>query len=221
MIEECLFVTKPTEEDLLSIQSWCEVYNYKRACFGYKQKHLFVIRHQKDCIAFMSYDRKKFISTIELSEVRHDMRNKGIGGLLLENALHYLKKTRIKGVELYPTSEGSQRHAQKHGFKNLMKVNDSDTWMFRPLIPIRSQRQVYSRMFVIWTNNCGNTSKYPDKTWPIDENTNLPILTYCYKDWIVGLMENEKVVSSDKAKRYFGKSFAEFNGEYLYINHSL
>ena len=221
MMEECLFITKPTEEDLLSIKSWCEVYNYKRADFGYKQKHLFVIRHQKDCIAFMSYDRHNFISTIELSEVRPDMRNIGIGGLLLENALHYLKKNEIIGVELYHTSEGSQRHAQKHGFENLMKVNDTLSWMFRPLIPIRSQRQVSGRMFVIWTNDYGDTSKYPDKTWPIDEVTKLPILTYCYKDWIVGLMENKKVVSSDKAKRYFGKGSVEFNGEYLYINHSL
>lgn len=221
MMDEYYFVIEPTEEDLLSIHSWCEVYNYKRAYFGYQQKYLFVIRHQKDCIAFMSYDRHKFISTIELSEVRHDMRNIGIGGLLLENALHYLKKTGIIGVELYPTSEGSQRHAQKHGFENLMKVYDSLSWMFRPLIPIRSQKQVSGRMFVIWTNDYGDTSKYPDKTWPINEDANLPILTYCYKDWIVGIMENEKVISSNKAKRYFDEDSVEFNGEYLFINHSL
>ena len=221
MIEECLFVTKPTEEDLSDIQSWCEPYNFRDAFSGYKRNRLFAIRYQNSCIAFMSYYREKFISFIYLSEVHPDTRNIGIGGFLLENALHYLKKNRIKGVELYHTSEGSQRHAQKHGFENLMKVNDPLPWMFRPLIPIRSQGLVSDRMFVMWANDYGDTSKYPDKTWPIDKDTNLPILTYCYKDWIVGLMENGKVVSSDKAKRYFGKDPVEFNGEYLFINHLL
>ena len=161
-----------------------------------------------------------FISTIELSEVQPDTRNIGIGGFLLENALVYLHNTGIKGVELFYTSEGARRHAQKYGFEKQIKENDSLPWMFRALISTRSQKQVSGRMFVIWKNDCGDSSKSPDMFWPIVEDTNFPILTYCFKDWMVGLMENGKVISTNKAKRFFGNNPVEFNGEYLFINHS-
>ena len=214
ILDNILFCTKPNEKDLADIESWSESYNYVVAENAYKRKRLFVIRHNERAIAFLCYYRMKIIATIDLAEVKPTLRNRQIGGYLLECALKYFRRTHIKGVELYCTSPDSHRHAARHGFSSINKEDSKDDWMFRPLIGIRKQTEKGNRLLAVWKNTIGSYSEQPDTLWSLDDDLEFPILSYCHYDWMVGIIENGKIIRVDKQKRFFKKEIYD----YIYVD---
>lgn len=210
------FSTKPNEKELRDIQSWCEPYNYVDAESAYKRKKLFVILYQGNAIAFMCYRREKIIATIDFAEVHPKLRDRQVGGYLLECALRHFKRTHIKGVELYCTSPDSHRHAARHGFSPITKEYSKKDWMFRPLAEPRKLCLKSGRMLVVWKNTMGSCSDKPDLCWPLDKELNKPIISYCHYDWMVGIVENGHIVRADKQKRFFKEEIYD----YIYIDNN-
>lgn len=212
-LNDIQFVAKPCKDDLQVIKAWCEPYNYEDAENAFKNKKLFVIHYQNRAIGFLCYRRNKIIATIDFAEVQHDFRNQGVGGYMLDSALRYFKCTRIKCAELYCTSEGSHRHAARHGFIPVKKAMDNLDWMYCPLEPIRHPCNNSKRMFVIWKNLVGSYSNRPDICWALDDDTKNPIIAYCHYDWVVGIIENGKIIKHDKFKYYF----KDVTFDYVYL----
>ena len=213
-LENIEFCRKPNEKALRDIKKWSEPYNYADAESAYGRKNLFVILYQRNAIAFMSYRREKIIATIELAEVHTELRNRQVGGYLLECALRHFKRTHIKGVELYCTSPDSHRHAERHGFNSITKAYCKKDWMFRPLVEPRKQCMNSGRMLLIWKNTMGSCTDKPDMCWPLDKELNNPIITYCHYDWMVGIVENGSIIKADKQKRFFKENIRD----YIYID---
>ena len=213
-LDNLAFFTKPTEKELRDIESWSETYNYAVAEDAYKRKNLFVVLYQEKAVAFICFRRYKIIATINLAEVHPDLRNRQIGGYMLECTLKHFKRTHIKGVELYCTSSDSHRHAERHGFNPITKEHDKKDWMFCPLVEPRKQCLKSERMLVVWKNTMGSCAEKPDLCWPLDKEQNNPIITYCHYDWMVGIVENGRIVKADKQKRFFKEEIYD----YIYID---
>lgn len=168
-------------------------------------------------ITYLSFDKKIII---EIICIKPNLRHKGIGKSFVDDYIEYFKKRNVLVVEIdnVITSEGNNLCIST-GFKKLVKPNEEDMIQFyKPLASgCRRENWISNRRIVLWKKESFDGSCLPDMSWDLDfKNDNAPILEYAYKDWYVGIVENNQIIEYDKVKYFYGVA-GETLG-YIYIN---
>ncbi len=124
-------LTKLTTQQLLELES------LEQSVFGdgalnrwhlpviAKYGYLFLIRSSSP-LGCASFIRKEKIAFLIGFWINKDYRNQGLGSKLLTEAINQLKNEGIESIELTidPSNKMALKLYQKHGFKEVQKLND-------------------------------------------------------------------------------------------------
>lgn len=171
-------------------------------------------------ITYLGIDKKIIV---EIICIKQDLRHKGIGRGFVNDYIEYFKKRNILVVEIdnVITSEGNNLCIST-GFKKLVKPNEEDiTQFYKPLTrDCRKENWTANRRIVLWKKESFDSSCPPDMSWDLDfKNDKAPILEYAYKDWYVGIVENNQIIEYGKVKYFYGVANETLG--YIYINNDI
>lgn len=171
-------------------------------------------------ITYLGIDKKIIV---EIICIKQDLRHKGIGRGFVNDYIEYFKKRNILVVEIdnVITSEGNNLCIST-GFKKLVKPNEEDiTQFYKPLTrDCRKENWTANRRIVLWNKESFDSSCPPDMSWDLDfKNDKAPILEYAYKDWYVGIVENNQIIEYGMVKYFYGVANETLG--YIYINNDI
>lgn len=210
---------KITEEDILYIENWLRISseNHYDNCYAninyikedFYDGNFLLYRNNGKADGFITY--LKFDKVIRIGQIciKPDLRHMGIGKSFVYDYIKYFKKKRNLVVEIdnVVTTEGMNLCVSTD-FVELFRPNEEDMIHFykRLMSDYRKVDWVSNRRLGLW-KKCYidmDESPLPDVSWNLEfENDKTPILEYAYKDWYIGIIENNQVVEYSKVKYFY------------------
>lgn len=223
------FVKAISDEEMEYVRTWLETDFKNQGCRNGMFNHWDIIKKaQRDGDLYgycqdgkiegieVCYKRST-CAYLELICVNPENRRRGIGYILQQNTLKYMRSRRCLVAELYNVSEEGALLSSKNGFIPLNKVADDKNWKYKPLVERRPSSNNANRLLGLWKDQIGEKEKQPDMTWSLDFSIdNRPIIEYVCKDWHLGIIENGEVTDFSVAKRFHHILSNEH--DYLIIN---
>lgn len=169
---------------------------------------------------FLTYSKLDKKVRLEIICIKPDLRHKGVGKKFVLDYIKYFSDMGLLIVEVdnVVTCEGVNLCLSTN-FIKLNKPNEESMISFyKPLIDVcRGENWNANRRMILWKKESIDSSTIPDSSWSLDfEEDKTPILEYAYKDWWIGIVEDNRVIEYDKVK-YFYNVTSKTNG-YLYVN---
>lgn len=177
-------------------------------------------RNNGNVDGFLTYSKLDKKVRLEIICIKPDLRHKGVGKKIVLDYIKYFSNMGLLIVEVdnVVTCEGVNLCLSTN-FIKLNKPNEESMISFyKPLIDVcRGENWNANRRMILWKKESIDSSTIPDSSWSLDfEEDKTPILEYAYKDWWIGIVEDNRVIEYDKVK-YFYNVTSKTNG-YLYVN---
>ena len=177
-------------------------------------------RNNGNVDGFLIYSKLDKKVRLEIICIKPDLRHKGVGKKIVLDYIKYFSDMGLLIVEVdnVVTCEGVNLCLSTN-FIKLNKPNEESMISFyKPLIDVcRGENWNANRRMILWKKESIDSSTIPDSSWSLDfEEDKTPILEYAYKDWWIGIVEDNRVIEYDKVK-YFYNVTSKTNG-YLYVN---
>ena len=212
---------KITEEDILYIENWLRISseNHYDNCYAninyikedFYDGNFLLYRNNGKADGFITY--LKFDKVIRIGQIciKPDLRHMGIGKSFVYDYIKYFKKKRNLVVEIdnVVTTEGMNLCVSTDFIKieshNECRGEILPDFYKRLISKCRKENWSANRRIVLWKSLSVDTSNtMPNVSWDLDfENDKTPILEYAYKDWYVGIIENNQVVEYSKVKYFY------------------
>lgn len=204
----------PSLEDYRYIRSWMEVAKEKQlANWGliynlheedFEKGKVVVYRQNNKAEAFITTIDKnpQKVLNLEIMSLNPDYYHRGIGSKFFKALFKYYIKKGVVVCEAYKPSHKGLRLVNKFGFfKKEYGCTGYEDYRVKFLIAHRKQNWTANRRLVLWDSD--DTNKKPIKSWSLNTSQkSKPILIYAFRDWQIGIVENDKIVFSDKVKYY-------------------
>ena len=215
-MEEGIFISEVTKENLESIFQWCPPHEKERILY-YKSPDIggamaYVIG--KEVVAFLYYSKHTYSVYIEYIEVKKSYQRKGVGKYFMKNAIKYFTDKDYKVIYINCVTQAGLHHAEKLGFRaytqnNSCKENKRDNYMLKSLIRSESLKPYKPECpfcFVVWTGSPTGLGE-PDYFYDLTSKDNLPLVDYLHYDWWVEVRKDNEHIKKNKIKRFFKESF--------------
>lgn len=186
---------------------------------AFKEHTVFVLRHNGKAVAFLTYSPPSDDSitiVFRIVCVKPDYLRRGLATLIHKQAIEHFKRKGCKVAELWNVCYASHKLGESMGFSECMNLSGGSICsMYKVLEDCRKQNFTAKRRFVVWDGY--DTKVKPIYSWSLNFRSNKkPIIHFTWYDWMVGIVENDKVIYQDKAKYFF--DILPLGGEYIYIN---
>lgn len=199
----------PTMEDYEYIHSWMmDAYKKELPNSGlvhnirpehFEEGSIVVLRINGKAEAVQMYSANSRIVTFYILSLNHKYHHQGIGGRFKSALIDYFKRKGIVVAEVYEPSRKGLRLANKLKFKPKEDPYNPNRYRHKLLIDARKQNWRANRRIVIWKDYYNNPT--PDYSWSLDFTRNKkPILAYAFKDWFIGIIENDEIIHVTKEK---------------------
>ena len=207
--EQMILDFHPTMEDYEYIHSWMTdaykkelpnsdlVYNIRPENF--EEGAIAVLRINGKAEAVQRYSANSRKVTFRILSLNPKYHHQGIGFYFKNALIDYFKGMGIVVAEVYEASKKGLRLANKLGFKLKEDPYNPNEYRYKLLIDVRKQNWTARRRIVIWKDYYNNRT--PDYSWSLNFTRNKrPILAYAFKDWFIGIIENDEVIYFTKEK---------------------
>ena len=212
---------KITEDDILYIENWLREAYEKNNCdnfYGniniikkyFRDGGFLLYRNSGKADGFITYLKFNKVIRIEIICIKPDLRYRGIGKSFVYDYIKYFKKKRNLVIEIddVVTTEGMNLCVST----DFIRV-DRDEFrgeilpdFYKRLIgKCRKENWKANRRIVLWKRLSVDTSNtMPDASWDLDfENDKTCIFEWAYRDWYIGIIENNQVVEYSKVKYFY------------------
>lgn len=213
---------KITEEDILYIENWLREAFENNSCDNFYGniniiKHYFrdgtflLYRNNGNADGFITYLKFNKVIRIDIICIKPDLRNRGIGKSFVYDYIKYFKKKRNLVVEIdnIVTTEGMNLCVSTDFIKieSHNECRDEILPDFYKLLISKCRKENWSanRRIVLWKRlSVDIDTTMPDASWDLDfENDKTCIFEWAYRDWYIGIIENNQVVEHSKVKYFY------------------
>jgi GNAT superfamily N-acetyltransferase len=236
-------VVCPTRNHLKQIEDWliAEHNNTGEGFYcnwgiiegSYEEGKLYCVTSNDEAIGFAVWEQCDLIASLDIVEVRPDLRGRGIGKSLVEGCFKHFKSLGIFVVELECQPPTSERIWRRLGFRDIPEKKEMNyrksIRLYRPLeAPLEANTNNEAiEVIELWDQDywredlqVATSNLPPTWTWSISRQEGMerliqPIIHPCEKDWSLRWRKGDQVLKVSKVK-YFSKESSDW-GNYVII----
>lgn len=203
----------PSIEDYKYIHSWMKDAKEKQLVNcglinnlneqDFENGEIVVYRQNHKAEAFIKFlNTPPKILNLYVMSLNPKFYHQGIGSRFFKDLFKYYVRRGVVVCEAYKPSHKGLRLVNKFGFFKKEYGNTGyEDYRVKFLVEHRKQNWTANRRLVLW--NSYDTNKKPIKSWSLNvSQKSKPILTYAFYDWYIGIIEDRKIIYSNKVKRH-------------------
>lgn len=186
---------------------------------------LFVMLLDGKTIGFLAWTNynNQYLA-IDIMEINHQYRNKGLGQLFYDKAEEYFNSKNFIAIKLFCSPKSSEIFWKKMGFTKFPERGYSDPELsyYKSLIQtnVVSDKNNFTEKIELWDLEPYQVIKQPAKWIWNTEEKKYPILMPCNSNWNLRHTQNGQIIKEGKVK-YFNRNDSIEVGPFLYITPSL
>lgn len=217
---------RPTFNDYKYVHTWMTV-AYKKGLPNsdliknisyedFKKGRIVVYKINGKAEAFMLYYTLPKVVVFQILYLNYKYHHKGIGRQFMHELIEHFKNEGKVVAEAFQPSLNGLRLVKELGFVSIEDNRASKDFLTKFLVDPREQSRRAKRRLVLWKNY--ERKKRVDYSWSLNfSRDKRPILTYAYKDWTYGIVDNGITKPIDVVKNLEDNHC----GEYLYLDEDI